>query len=176
MRRRSLIALSVLGFLSSSACLAFLWAVYRGDPADAEARLHFRRHERGFNELIQRFETDTNTVGIGYGLRKVLWRRGADGRSKEIRREGEPESDYYRLFRQLGCEKVVLGKDEIVVLFRVNGLQWLYPGGMKVFAFRSNAPALIVGSIDEHRTQYPRRYEVYLPLTNSWFLKYDAAY
>jgi hypothetical protein len=174
MNRRQLISLAALGLLMAGACLVVLRTVYGGVPTDEEACRLFQRQEHALNELIRRFQADTNLVAIKRHSQrsKVLRSMSADGRSKDVKLDGKTESVYYRLFRQVNCEQIVRGQDETMVELRGTGFEWLYPGGKKVYVFRCSAPGLLVTSIDDYRSTNRGRYDAYLLLTNSWFLKY----
>jgi hypothetical protein len=100
---------------------------------------------------------------------------------KENRLISETEAPWiYResrpLFDALNCDYVSKSDSEIIVGLHRNGIEDLYPGGFKVIAFRTNRPTFIVSSIDDERRRSPGKYDLYLPMAGSWYLKYEEAH
>ena len=81
-----------------------------------------------------------------------------------------------RLFDIVDCDYVSRNPSEFTIAFRRNGIEDLYPGGIKVIAFCSIAPTSIVSSIDDFRRKNRGRYGVYQSLGGSWFIKYEEAH
>jgi hypothetical protein len=89
---------------------------------------------------------------------------------------GQPSLELHRLFGVVDCDYVSRNASEFTLAFRRNGIEDLYPGGIKVIAFRSTPPTSIVSSIDDFRRNNRGNYDFYQHLGGCWYVKYEQVY
>ena len=89
---------------------------------------------------------------------------------------GQAASELPRLFGAVDCDYVSQNPPDVTVAFRRNGIEDLYPGGIKVIAFCSVPPTSVVSSIDDFRRKNRGRYGIYQHLAGPWYIKYEEAH
>ena len=106
----------------------------------------------------------------------VLLATDKNGRTVAVSELGDAGKELRTLFNLIGCDYACQNASEFIIALPRNGIEDLYPGGVKVYAFRSNGPAVLVDSIDSFRQQHRGQYGYYQELSNSWYIKYEEAH
>jgi hypothetical protein len=83
-----------------------------------------------------------------------------------------PDLGCYRIFREIRCQHVQKSDEELSIELLGNDLEWLCPGGKKIFVRRSITPSNLVQSIDSTRKRNRGKYGYYMRLDQQWYLKY----
>lgn len=98
------------------------------------------------------------------------------GRSRPASEVGPAAVELRKLFKAVGCDYISRHGSEVTIAPPRKGIEDIYPGGYKVFAFCPTQPAFVVKSIDEARRRYPGTYGFYRHLEGPWYIKYEQAH
>lgn len=145
---------------------------------DKESSSFFARNRDSMDKLVAIVGADTNALIIQRHAKRpdVLLHVDSSGRTEEVDRSGSQGKELYRLFNEVGLQYVLTDKEELVFARNETTLEWLYPGGTRVFVFRSSPPILLVSSIDSFQKMNRGSYDAYMHLSQMWYVKYVEAH
>lgn len=175
MSRTRLVKAALLGIgIITVACLALL-----ARPASDETlKRHFRSQRAEFVGIVSLLASNRTIsfVQRHSESNRQLIVTGTNGSTLDTSAMVSVMGEFRRFFNVIDCEYVSSSDVEIIVGFKRIGFEDIYPGGIKVIAFRESPPVTIVNSIDGFRRSNRGKYEVYMPLEGSWYVKYREAH